>query len=65
LRLALDGDIVVADAPARRPGRGAYVCGPACLQRAQQRHALARAFRRTVSAPHELVESVDLWLKSA
>jgi predicted RNA-binding protein YlxR (DUF448 family) len=65
LRLALDGQTVVADTAARLPGRGAYVCDAACLGRAQQRHALAKAFRRSVSVDHELVESVDQWLKSA
>jgi predicted RNA-binding protein YlxR (DUF448 family) len=65
LRLALDGETVVADVPASRPGRGAYVCDGACLGQAQQHRALGRAFRRGVSVDHELVESVDLWLKSA
>lgn len=65
LRLALDGRTVVADPAARLPGRGAYVCGAACLERAVHRRALARAFRRTVSAPPELVESIGKWLKSA
>jgi predicted RNA-binding protein YlxR (DUF448 family) len=58
LRLALDGQTVVADRAARRPGRGAYVCGAPCLERAVQRRALARAFRQTVSVPPELVESI-------
>jgi len=65
LRLALDGQIVVADVTARRPGRGAYVCDGACLRKAQQRRTLGRAFRQGVSVDHELVESVDQWLKSA
>ncbi len=58
LRLALDGDVVVADPAATRPGRGAYVCDAACLEAAIGRRALARAFRRPVSIGHETLESV-------
>ena len=29
------------------PGRGAWVCGPACLERAARRQALAKALRRS------------------
>jgi len=65
LRLAREGDTVVADPAARLSGRGAYVCGAACLEQAIRRRALQRAFRRTVSVPDELVESIGKWLKSA
>jgi predicted RNA-binding protein YlxR (DUF448 family) len=58
LRLALDGERVVADPQARRPGRGAYVCGPACARAAIDRRALPRAFRRAVTVPDDLVESM-------
>jgi predicted RNA-binding protein YlxR (DUF448 family) len=56
-RLALAGDRVVADPTATLPGRGAYVCGPGCLEQAVRRRAFARAFRRSVSVPPDLVES--------
>jgi predicted RNA-binding protein YlxR (DUF448 family) len=58
VRLALDGDTVVADPAANRPGRGAYVCGDACLEAAIARRALHRAFRRSVSVGHKTLESV-------
>ncbi len=54
LRLALDGDVVVADAQADRPGRGAYVCDAACYEQAAARKAFARAFRRNVRALESL-----------
>ena len=57
-RLALDGDIVVADPAAVRPGRGAYVCNGACMQRALDRKALARAFRSAVKARPDTLESL-------
>jgi uncharacterized protein len=57
-RVALIGDRVVADPAATLPGRGAYVCGPACARAAIDRRAFARAFRRTVSVGDDLVESV-------
>ena len=47
-RFALDGDRIVPDPGQRRPGRGAYVCSAACLQRAVRTRAFARAYRRTV-----------------
>lgn len=54
----LEGDTVVADPTATRPGRGAYVCGPECAATAVSRRALGRAFRRPVPNPVNLVESV-------
>jgi predicted RNA-binding protein YlxR (DUF448 family) len=57
-RLAATGDRVVADPAATMPGRGAYVCGPECAENALRRRALGRAFRRSVSVPEDLVESI-------
>lgn len=59
VRLAADGDIVVADPAGARPGRGAYVCGRTCAERAVARRAFPRAFRRAVSFPCHLLESID------
>ena len=51
-RFALTADgAVVPDDERRRPGRGAYACGPDCVAEANRRRAWARAFRRPVSAP--------------
>jgi predicted RNA-binding protein YlxR (DUF448 family) len=58
-RLALAGDRVVADGRGTRPGRGAYVCDAACARAAVDHRALARAFRRPVSVPDDLVESIS------
>jgi predicted RNA-binding protein YlxR (DUF448 family) len=59
VRLAVDDSgRVVADPGARRAGRGAYVCGPECAAVAIRRRRLAGAFRRAVSVPDDLVESV-------
>jgi predicted RNA-binding protein YlxR (DUF448 family) len=58
VRLALEDERVVADRRAVRPGRGAYVCGAACYDRARRGRTLARAFRRPVAAdPHALESS--------
>jgi hypothetical protein len=57
-RLAVVGERVVADPAATLPGRGAYVCDPACARAAIERRAFARAFRRAVSIDDDLVESV-------
>jgi predicted RNA-binding protein YlxR (DUF448 family) len=57
-RVALAGDVAVADPSASLPGRGAYVCDAACAEQALQRRALGRAFRRTVTVPHNFVESI-------
>ena len=56
-RFALDGDTVVADPSQRLPGRGAYVCSPACLERAVRTRAFARAYRRPISVDPELTTS--------
>jgi len=59
VRLAAHEGHAVLDRTRERPGRGAYVCGPACLERAVARRALARAFRQTVAIPSDLVESIS------
>jgi predicted RNA-binding protein YlxR (DUF448 family) len=58
--------LVRVDVTRRLPGRGAYLCRAnagghpraECLSRALARKAFARAFRRPVDLPVELVESV-------
>jgi predicted RNA-binding protein YlxR (DUF448 family) len=56
--------VVVADGqvtgdPAQRlPGRGAYVCGRACAERALQRGGFARAFRSAVLTNPNLLHSL-------
>jgi uncharacterized protein len=46
LRLVAVGDEIVADPPARMPGRGAYLHpSQGCWQRAQRRRAVPRALR--------------------
>jgi hypothetical protein len=56
VRLALvDGNVVV-DERATLPGRGAYVCTPACAEQAIRRKALGRAFRRAVEADADLLQ---------
>lgn len=57
-RLALAGDCVVPDPGGHLPGRGAYVCDAACAREAVRRRALPRAFRRAVTVPGDLVESI-------
>jgi len=49
----------VVDHAQRLPGRGAYVCSDACLERARRRGGLQRAFRRSISIAAQTVESVD------
>ena len=46
LRLVVEGDGLVPDPQARRPGRGAYLHPSlACLELAQRRRAFSRAMR--------------------
>jgi len=46
LRLVAAGNEIVPDAPARRPGRGAYLHpSQGCFEKAQRRRAFARALR--------------------
>jgi uncharacterized protein len=39
----------VLDRPQGAPGRGAYLCGPGCLQAAVKRKAFQRAFKKNVA----------------
>jgi predicted RNA-binding protein YlxR (DUF448 family) len=57
-RFALDGDRVVPDPAARRPGRGAYICSPTCLEQALRTRAFARAYRRSVVVGEEVPTSI-------
>jgi predicted RNA-binding protein YlxR (DUF448 family) len=63
LRDARDGGAgtleVIVDPTQTMPGRGAYVCGVACLRRAIARGRLAGAFRRAVSIDPQTVESMS------
>jgi len=46
LRLVAEENVLVPDAPARRPGRGAYLHpSQRCFEQAQRRRAFARALR--------------------
>ncbi|PTL54908.1 DUF448 domain-containing protein [Paraconexibacter algicola] len=58
VRLAAHEGHVVPDPARALPGRGAYVCGAACLEQAVKRRALPRAFRQKVAIPVDLVESI-------
>jgi len=52
---ARDGRVVL-DGERRAPGRGAYVCSPACLERAARRRALPRALRTAVTVDPQTLE---------
>jgi predicted RNA-binding protein YlxR (DUF448 family) len=49
---------VQADPDQRMPGRGAYVCGRACAERALRRGGLARALRSSVRIDPDLLHSL-------
>lgn len=49
---------VQADPEQRLQGRGAYVCDAACASEAVRRRAFHRAFRRAVTVPDNLLESI-------
>jgi uncharacterized protein len=57
LRVVVAEGAVEADPEQRRPGRGAYVCGRACAERAARRGGFARAFRRAVQIDPDLLHS--------
>jgi predicted RNA-binding protein YlxR (DUF448 family) len=65
-RYALADGRVVPDPAATLPGRGAWL-HPAreCLERALERGGFARAFKRAVTIPDDLVDSVGTWPRSA
>ena len=67
LRFALGPDrVVVPDLKARLPGRGVWVgCARDTVQKAVSSGAFARAFKRAVQAPDDLVEQVDHLLERA
>ncbi|MGI8729774.1 MAG: YlxR family protein [Solirubrobacteraceae bacterium] len=57
-RVVLIDGRVRADPSQRAPGRGAYVCGRACAQRAISRAGFARSFRSAVRIDRDLVDSL-------
>ena len=59
VRLAVEQGCMVLDPAASKAGRGAYVCGAACAQRAVSRRAFGRAFRRKVEVEPSLLEQVQ------
>jgi predicted RNA-binding protein YlxR (DUF448 family) len=54
------GATVVVDPRATLPGRGAYVCGADCAERAVKRRVIGRALRHQADIPPDFVESVRL-----
>jgi predicted RNA-binding protein YlxR (DUF448 family) len=60
LRLVAVERRVVLDPAATMPGRGAYVCGPDCAERAVKRRAVSRALRGTAEISEDFVESIRL-----
>lgn len=65
LRLVSVGGRVVTDPAAKLPGRGAYVCGPECAERAVKRRAVSRALRGPAEISEDFVESIRLHGKEA
>jgi predicted RNA-binding protein YlxR (DUF448 family) len=65
LRLVAMAGRVVVDPEAMLPGRGAYVCGPECAQRAIERRAIGRALRGRAEISEDFVESTRLHGKEA
>jgi len=57
--VARDGALV-PDPQARLPGRGAYVCGAGCFERARERGGFARALRHRVRPAPRADENVHL-----
>ncbi|MBF6620768.1 MAG: YlxR family protein [Patulibacter sp.] len=57
IRLAVEGDLVVADPQRRLAGRGAYVCDHTCAEEAVKRRAMQRAFRRPISIDPDFLHS--------
>jgi predicted RNA-binding protein YlxR (DUF448 family) len=60
LRLVAVQRRVVLDPTATLPGRGAYVCGPDCAERAVKRRAVSRALRGPAEISEDFVESMRL-----
>jgi predicted RNA-binding protein YlxR (DUF448 family) len=65
LRLVAVSGRVVLDPAATLPGRGAYVCGPECAERAVKRRAVSRALRGPAEISEDFVESIRLHGKEA
>jgi predicted RNA-binding protein YlxR (DUF448 family) len=65
LRLVAVRGRVVVDPAAKMPGRGAYVCGPDCAERAVKRRAVSRALRGAAEISEDFVESIRLHGKKA
>jgi N utilization substance protein A len=65
LRLVAVAGRVVLDPAATMPGRGAYVCGPDCAERAVKRRAVSRALRGPAEISEDFVESIRLHGKEA
>lgn len=53
LRLAAVDGVARTDPSGHLPGRGAYTCSRDCLDRANDRRALSRAFRAPVAPPKD------------
>jgi predicted RNA-binding protein YlxR (DUF448 family) len=60
LRLVAVERRAVLDPAATMPGRGAYVCGPDCAERAVKRRAVSRALRGAAEISEDFVESIRL-----
>jgi predicted RNA-binding protein YlxR (DUF448 family) len=60
MRLVAVSGRVVLDPDATMPGRGAYLCGPACAERAIKRRAVSRALRGPAEISEDFVESMRL-----
>jgi predicted RNA-binding protein YlxR (DUF448 family) len=60
-----EGELRV-DAEGRAEGRGAYVCSrPECTAEVAQGTGPARSFRAPVKVPHETIDSIREWQRSA
>jgi predicted RNA-binding protein YlxR (DUF448 family) len=58
--VAADAGGVVLDLARRLPGRGAYLCGSACVATAVKRRAFGRAFRRQMNVVgEELIRQME------
>jgi len=57
-RFVLAGSRVEPDPAQRRPGRGAYLCGPACAEEALKRGGFARSFRAKAHVEPDIVDSL-------
>jgi predicted RNA-binding protein YlxR (DUF448 family) len=60
MRLVAVSGRVVLDPSATMPGRGAYLCGPVCAERAIKRRAVSRALRGPAEISEDFVESMRL-----